>query len=61
VHHVSSVRHSSGNEREVRGRQDKGRIDVVAARAINILREPLPDIFLGRKDYKAIPLPYELV
>ena len=31
-----------------------------AALAINILREPLPDTFLGRQHYERTPLPHEL-
>ena len=34
--------------------------DAMAAQAINILREPLADTFLGRKHYDLIPLPHEI-
>ena len=39
--------------------KQKRQRDAMAAQAINMLREPLADTFLGRKHYELIPLPHE--
>ena len=39
--------------------KEKARLDKAAATAISILREPVPDTFLGRQHYPLIPLPHE--
>jgi hypothetical protein len=46
--------------REVEIEKQKRQRDAMAAQAINILREPLADTFLGRKHYDLIPLPHEI-
>ena len=38
---------------------ERARADEAAALAVNILRGPVPDTFLGRKHYELIPLPHE--
>ena len=35
------------------------RIRAIMARSIRLLRQPLPDTFLGRKHHEIIPLPNE--
>ena len=40
--------------------KEKARLDRAAAMAINILREPVPDTFLGRQHYPLTPLPHEI-
>ncbi|MHC2334400.1 hypothetical protein [Bradyrhizobium sp. USDA 4454] len=40
--------------------KEKALYDAAAATAINVLREPLPDTFLGRKHYDPVPLPEEI-
>jgi hypothetical protein len=37
--------------------KERALYDGAAATAINILREPMPDTFLGRKHYDLTPLP----
>jgi hypothetical protein len=46
--------------RELEIEKQRRRHDAMAAQAINILREPLADTFLGRKHYDLIPLPHEI-
>lgn len=45
--------------RELEIEKHKRQRDAMAAQAINILREPFADTFLGRKHYELIPLPHE--
>jgi hypothetical protein len=39
---------------------EKAQRDAAAALVINVLREPMPDTFLGRKHYERTPLPHEI-
>ncbi|MGY4171689.1 hypothetical protein BSN85_35345 [Bradyrhizobium brasilense] len=32
---------------------------VIAERSVELLKQPVPDTFLGRKHYDLIPLPYQ--
>lgn len=53
-----NIRQLKNEERKLE--EHKRLMDAAAAQAINILREPFADTFLGRKHYDLIPLPYEI-
>jgi hypothetical protein len=36
------------------------RSEIALAKACEVLSEPLPDTFLGRRHHKPIPLPYQI-
>jgi hypothetical protein len=40
--------------------KERALYDGAAATAINVLREPLPDTFLGRQHYDLTPLPDQI-
>lgn len=51
------IQRTTNQSREIE--MQKRQADEAAARAMNILRIPFADTFLGRKHYELIPLPYE--